>query len=82
VPKKKVSAPSALTVGAVNECRRLQSEVPPSLPKEEYAFPSRVRCERCGSPNSKVYGTKGATQYRECQVAVCRWRFKTPGKSL
>jgi hypothetical protein len=64
---------------------------PPSTPappnekktkKAEYAFPTKSRCPRCCSTQTKATNTKGDTQYRECQMPVCRHRYSVLGKKI
>lgn len=57
-----------------------QKETPEEA--ERYSFPTVVRCPRCNSPNTTAYATKGRIQYRACQGAVCRYRFKAVGKAV
>ena len=47
-----------------------------------FSFPTKVRCPRCKSLQTRAYSTNENTQYRECLVAVCRWRFSVRGKPV
>ncbi len=57
--------------------------VPPAeKPVEEeraIAFPTKSRCLRCRSLNTKRTGDNGVTQYRECQQSVCRHKYSITG---
>lgn len=45
-----------------------------------YSFPSRSRCPRCRSINTKAVGKHGHTQYRVCQQPICRRRYSVKGE--
>lgn len=38
---------------------------------ERYAFPTAVRCPRCGTFNSVATATRGRVQYRRCRNPSC-----------
>lgn len=45
-----------------------------------YSFPSRSRCPRCQSINTKAVGKHSHTQYRVCQQPICRRRYAVKGE--
>ena len=45
-----------------------------------YSFPSRSRCPRCRSINTKAVGKHGHTQYRVCQQPICRRQYAVKGE--
>jgi hypothetical protein len=47
-----------------------------------FAFPTRVRCTRCGSLSTRRYASKGRKQYRKCTRAVCREKFTVIGSPV
>ncbi|HUX16779.1 MAG TPA: hypothetical protein VMW52_09930 [Phycisphaerae bacterium] len=47
-----------------------------------YAFPTQVRCPRCGALDTTRTGQDGAIQYRACQRGTCRATFKITGKKV
>jgi len=60
-----------------------------ATPEEErqaprWAFPSVVRCPRCGTTDNVRYsGGKGeGVQYRRCLRATCRYRFTVKGEKV
>jgi hypothetical protein len=53
------------------------SPVPP-----QYSFPTKSRCPRCGALDTIARRTKGDTQYRECQRAICRHRYAVKGTAV
>lgn len=57
----------------------IEDEKPQPQPQQTWAFPSRSRCPRCGSIQTKAYRVEGGVQYRECQNAVCRRRYRVDG---
>lgn len=44
-----------------------------------WAFPSKSRCPRCGTINTKMYSSNQNIQYRKCMNAVCRNTYKVIG---
>jgi len=50
--------------------------------KPQYAFPSKSRCPRCQTTDTKAYTTKGKYQYRECLRAICRKTYTVEGKEI
>jgi hypothetical protein len=46
------------------------------------AFPTKARCPRCGSPDTKRVSASGKTQYRRCERAICRHAFKVSGREV
>lgn len=51
-------------------------------PEQAWAFPTKSRCPRCGSIQTKAYRVEGGVQYRECQSAVCRKRYRVDGEAV
>lgn len=51
-------------------------------PDRAWAFPTRVRCPRCGSLHTLRVSSscEGAVQHRRCQAPVCRYSFKIHGE--
>ncbi len=49
---------------------------------DQYAFGTKVRCQRCGSLSTRAYATKENVQYRICQAAICRQRFVVRGEKI
>ncbi len=47
-----------------------------------YAFPTKSKCPRCGSVNTRRTGEYGELQYRQCQVTVCRWKYAVHGEPV
>jgi len=47
-----------------------------------YAFPSKSRCPRCGTLETRQRSTKGRVQYRQCTRAICRWRYQVFGRQI
>jgi ssDNA-binding Zn-finger/Zn-ribbon topoisomerase 1 len=47
-----------------------------------YAFPSKVRCPRCGSLQTRRTGEYQGVQYRECMMPVCRKKFSVHGEKV
>ncbi len=47
-----------------------------------WAFPTRSRCPKCGSLETRATNTKGDTQYRQCQVAACGKKYSVKGKRI
>jgi len=47
-----------------------------------FAFPTKVRCPRCRSLETKRTGQRGGVQYRECLAPICRGRFRVVGQKL
>jgi len=75
----------------------LENSPPPPPPKElsvqkavadtakdmaSFAFPTKVRCPRCRSLETKRTGQRGGVQYRECLAPICRGRFRVVGQKL
>ncbi len=63
----------------------------PKIKEEIFSFPSRVRCEYCGSPNVRVTSTKENIRYYECYqiIPMCpgdtetkKRTFKILGKKI
>jgi len=50
--------------------------------KVEWAFPTKARCPRCGSTQSRVMSVRAGVRYRECQVAVCQRRWREEGVKI
>lgn len=46
---------------------------------EAYAFPTKSRCPRCKSINTKRRGDSGITQYRVCEAPVCGHKYSVLG---
>lgn len=46
------------------------------------AFPTKVRCPRCKSLNTRQYGQRDRVGYYRCQVAPCRHSFQVVGKEV
>jgi len=44
-----------------------------------YSFPTRSRCPRCGTENTRGYCTRGMVQYRKCLAPICRCRYAVTG---
>lgn len=56
---------------------------PPAAAGEvSYAFPTKSRCPRCQSLNTKRRGVNGATQYRECCASVCKHKYSIVGEKV
>ncbi len=63
---------------------------PPALPPapepagkaEEFAFPTKSRCPRCKSLNTKRRGGSGPTQYRVCEAPVCGHKYSVLGTKV
>jgi Zn ribbon nucleic-acid-binding protein len=47
-----------------------------------YAFPSRSRCPRCGSVDTKRYSQVDSIQYRECLRPTCNHHYRIMGKTI
>ena len=50
--------------------------------KKAFAFPTKVKCPRCGALDTVAYSTKGRTQYRKCRRSVCRKTFSIQGEEV
>ena len=61
---------------------RHKQAVPVKAPPVEYSFPTKSRCPRCGSTNTTRTSSYNATQYRQCRMPVCRYRFPVKGIPL
>ena len=48
-------------------------------PTRVYAFPTRSRCPRCRAVDTLATSTQQNVQYRQCQRAVCRYRYAVRG---
>ena len=54
-------------------------------PKEKfivYSYPSRSKCPRCGTVDTKATSTHRGTQYRKCLGAICRHKYAVKGDPL
>lgn len=47
-----------------------------------WSFPTRSRCPRCGSAQTRSYRVENGVQYRECLSAVCRKRYRVDGELI
>jgi hypothetical protein len=54
----------------------------PRVTGDEYAFPTKSRCPRCGGTNTKAVSTQGNRQFRECQTPVCRFKYSVEGTKI
>ena len=63
---------------AVDEALSAMADDQPKAaePEVTWAFARKVKCPRCGSGNTQATSTQGRVQYRQCMMAVCRYRFK------
>jgi len=50
--------------------------------KNEYAFPTKSRCPRCGGTDTRAVSTQNNRQYRECQTPVCRYKYSITGEKI
>lgn len=51
--------------------RQTLAAIVAKLTAKRYAFPTVVRCPKCGSSHTRAVKTEGGYQYRRCQVAFC-----------
>lgn len=59
------------------------ASTPPPAPKPVvYAFPTKARCPRCGSVDTRRRAEHGNTQYRECKAPICAKKFAVKGEAL
>jgi hypothetical protein len=49
---------------------------------KEYAFPTKSRCPRCNSIDTKAIGKHKGTQRRKCLMPVCRNRYTVIGERV
>lgn len=70
--------------GDIVKVTEVKSPVTTADVKPHWSFPSPVRCRRCLSSETKVYGKSrdGRTQYRACQVPECGHRFPVHGTRI
>lgn len=47
-----------------------------------YSFPSKSRCPRCGTLDTKRTGSYADTQYRECKAPICGKKYSVVGTRL
>lgn len=50
-------------------------------PAEEYSFPTKTRCPRCGGQSRRI-GSHKDHQYRECAAPICRRKFSILGTKI
>lgn len=64
--------------------RRPGGKTPAGANGIQYVSPSylEIKCERCGSPNTKATGTKGPIQRRVCLSPTCRHPFKVARRRI
>ena len=70
---------SPLTGGEQDEAGNIATSNINLDPKVLYEFPSHPVCPRCGTRDNRAVSTQGQVQYRKCQRATCRWRWKVVG---
>lgn len=46
---------------------------------QEFSFPTKSRCPRCGGMQTNATTTREGKQYRTCASAVCRNRYCVAG---
>jgi len=56
----------------------------PKADKKVFSFPSKSRCPRCGTMNTRRVGENrgGNIQYRVCTAPVCAKRYSEFGKEV
>ncbi len=90
-PKEGTPGESADTPPADRDADPDEEKDNPEIKEEVFSFPSRIRCEYCGSPNVRVTSTKGKIRYYECFqiVPICNGEpgtnkrtFKIMGKKI
>ncbi|MGA1979474.1 MAG: hypothetical protein ABSG99_02760 [Sedimentisphaerales bacterium] len=50
--------------------------------KDVYSFPTRSRCPRCKTTDTIATETRGKIQRRQCQRAICRWKYIVYGTKI
>ena len=88
-PQTENQASPPASDGSTSQEANESSDTPPSKGEqkpesegEKFSFPTRVRCPRCRSLQTRATSTQGQIQYRECQMPVCRKRFSVRGEPV
>ena len=50
--------------------------------RAQYSFPTRSRCPRCGSSQTRALSSQEQIQYRVCIIPTCRHHYKAAGRCL
>lgn len=82
--KRDAKVPSELVEQSLEVHHQLaQEELEKAAVEPVYSFPSKSRCPRCQSTDTKVIGYKHKrVSYRQCQRAICRRTYKVVGTKI